>query len=169
MRIIIAPILLVLIFTNCNKSGIPIGRAGYYFICKVDGVKFSPKNEKGFFGSSALDAKISENGTELELSAYDFATNESINIYLMDTSGIKTGDYRLSNFVLDRTSALYSGAPNAVTLSAFYTGAEKTGSLIINKINNKKRVVEGCFDFEALNSNTGASVSITDGSFSINF
>ncbi len=157
-----------LTFSGCNKSGIPFGANGAHFSCLIDGKAYAAKRDKGWFMDSPLKLRWVPGSNELTIDTYNSDSGETIYLYLLAKSEISTQNYMLTDLT-GVGGALYGGRPSSSAINSFHTSPVHTGYMLINTINPKKRIIEGCFAFDAINDFNQEIVHVTKGKFSATF
>ncbi len=157
-------ILLTLCTLGCHKTDpfpTPSFTPGYYFYCKVDGEEFVPARKSGL-GDQVKWAFY--NDSSLLIGCLS-TQNEEVNFHIYNTKSNYYSLNKLASYSNYDNWAYYS--PNATSLYKPSTDSIHTGILTINFIDTVKKIIDGSFFFEAYDTLTHETYSITDGRFNL--
>ncbi len=162
-------ILLTLCTLGCDKTDpdpTPSFTPGYYFYCKVGGKEFVPAKHTGVGGSKTTTAYVNRD--------YIFITSLSeLNEYVTIKVDNRISKYQFNLKTADTLNnnsynfAYYK--KNATALNEANTDSMHTGILTINFIDTVNKIIDGSFFFEAYDTLTHETYSISDGRFNLFF
>ena len=163
-----APLLALLLLCQACDPDRPKPEEKFY--CKVDGKHWRPDSD-GDFKRITLVSDLMDQGRGIYIRATDASTNQTISIYIFDSSGIDTVRsgklYEISlNQALTNNPPAGSFSKNNQT---FKTGSNHKGTFRILSIERDQRILTSFkmkaeFEFTAV-SPSGKTVKITQGQF----
>lgn len=169
MKLLIKPLMLLFLFistvaTSCSgddDNNQDQNSSANSFFCKVDGADFNPQFVSGF------NSTISSN-TILINGANSISATQTTGINIFVPNNIPTGTYSLTP---DATADYYVYAQYYTPNDEFEnTGESATGSLVITEHNTETKIITGTFNFTTNpTAATGATYSITEGTFTIKY
>jgi hypothetical protein len=156
------PILLILSgCKGCKDNPQPGFTEGYYFYCKVNGNDFIPAKKTGL-GDKVLYGGI----TGDSIAAINCLGRNGDKVSMgINEENLSLKNYGLDNNVNFSNFGIYYS--DATSLEKYKTNSLHTGVLSITKFDKQRKLIEGTFNFNAIDSTTMESVSITDGRFSL--
>ncbi len=160
------PLILIvsILLTSCDKE--PYSRCKddpdcEYFRCKVDGKWWTPDCEQGpLLGCTSVDLQYYKQDGYLSISANSENNNDGFKILALNV--LKVKEYNLHNGVNVKTS--YRRSNNTSNCIIYNIIDETTSSLVINKLDTSKFIIEANFSFKCENE-CGELINISDGYF----
>ena len=171
MKKILSATFLILLITGCKKDNLPPETAtgANTFGCKVNGKAYSPSGGDGWSVWPLEGGRYQDVDGNVGLYIQTISGNTRfIDIYIKKLNGI--GIYNL-NFntspwdVRSENYGYYRIKDNFGNSSEFVTNTQYTGWINLKYASNN--IYAGTFEFTANNSQTGESITITDGRFDI--
>lgn len=169
MKLLIKPLMLLFLFistvaTSCSgddDNNQDQNTFANSFFCKVDGADFNPQFVSGF------NSTISSN-TILINGAKSISATQTTGINIFVPNNIPAGTYSLTP---DATADYYVYAQYYTPNDEFENvGESATGSLVITEHNTETNTISGTFNFTTNpTAATGATYTITEGTFTINY
>ncbi len=148
-------LLVSLLAIRCKKD-----KASNNFKCRVNGEVWRPRNTDLKYSGEA-EAHLIDEGKTFFVSAYQEGSRQTISFNILLEREVGIGTYSLTGI---KNSAAYDDAAKDLKFTV-QTGY--TGTLQILTLDKRTQTVTGRFSFKALENNTKAVATITEGEFNL--